>query len=131
MSSISLGGDVLAVSDHDVLGPAGDGEVATVDPATEVAGAEIAVGIKGAGVVFRVQVAQQHLWASRADLAVDDDDVGDSRTTIGLGGMVEVIRCADGHDRNLGRAVHAGHHRLVEIVAAVRISAGGTERRHR
>ena len=63
--------DVLAVADDDVLGSAGDHEVVVVEPAAEVAGAEVAVLVEGVGVVLGVQVAHQHLRSARPDLAVD------------------------------------------------------------
>ncbi len=65
-----LGRDVLAVADDDVLRSTGDDEAVAV-PAAEIPGAEVAVVVEGVGLVLGVQIADQHLGAARADLAVD------------------------------------------------------------
>src|SRR3546814_12607052 len=62
--------DVLAVADDDVLGAAGDDHVALVDPAREIAGAEITFTVESRCLIFGAQITDQHLRAARADLAV-------------------------------------------------------------
>ena len=64
-----FGRDVLAVSDDDVLDPSGDDEVVVIDPAGEIAGAEIPVVVERFDFVVGVQVTDQHLWAARMNLA--------------------------------------------------------------
>ena len=86
-----LGRDVLAVADDDVLGPAGDDQVTVVDPAAEITGPEVTLVIEGRGLVFGMQVADQHLRAARADLAVDQLDVGDAGPAVGVRRMFGVV----------------------------------------
>ena len=86
-----FGRDVLAVADDDVLGPAGDHEVLVVHPAAEVAGAEVAVVIEGFGLVFGMQIADQHLRSARSDLAVDQLDVGDPGASVGVRRVLGVV----------------------------------------
>ena len=68
-----LGRDLLAESDHDVLGPPGDGEVAVGVDRAEVAGAQPAVGGERIGVQRRVEIPQEQLGANGLDLPVGSE----------------------------------------------------------
>ena len=78
-----------------------------VDPAAEITCAEIAFVVEGARLVLQAQIADEHLGAAGADLAVDQLDVGDARFAIGVGRMVGVFQRADCGHRHLGRPVDA------------------------
>ena len=58
----------------------------------QVAGAEIAGLVEGPGAILGVQVPAEHLRPAGADLAVDDDDLGDSGATVGVGGPLRVVQ---------------------------------------
>src|SRR3546814_16269589 len=77
--------DVLAVADDDVLGAAGDDHVALVDPAREIAGAEITFTVARRCLIFGAQITNQHLRAARADLAVIRCRSEERR--VGIGGV--------------------------------------------
>src|SRR5580704_19621444 len=66
----SLCADVLAATDDDVLEAAGNGQVAARVEPPQVAGAEVAVGIKGVSVERMVRVPGHHLRSPSADLAL-------------------------------------------------------------
>ena len=87
-----LGRDVLSVADDDVLGAACHDEVPVVGEPAQVAGAEIAGLVEGPGAILGVQVPAEHLRPAGADLAVDDDDLGDSGAAVGVGGPLRVVQ---------------------------------------
>ena len=66
-----------------------------------------------------MQIADEHLWATGPDLALDEFDVGDSRTAIGVRGVLDIVQCAHSRDRNLGRSVDATDRSLLEIGCGV------------
>ncbi len=61
MSSISLGEMFSPLRMMTSLARPGDDEVVAVDPAAEIAGAEVAFGVERVGLVLGVQIAEQHL----------------------------------------------------------------------
>jgi hypothetical protein len=119
-----FGRDVLAVADDDVLGAPGHDEIVVVHPCAQVAGGEVAVGVEATGRVVGMQVADQHLRSAGVDLTgalgrrgvVGEPDVGDPGAAVGVGRVVDVagVGHADGGHGHLGRAVHPGHHRVLE-----------------
>src|SRR5690348_15959666 len=75
-----LGRDVLSVADDDVLRSTGDHKEFVVNPAADVSGAKVPRIVERVGLVAWMQVADQHLRTARSNLAVDDLDIGDSRS---------------------------------------------------
>jgi len=98
-----FGCDVLAVADDDVLGPPGDDEVLIVDPAGEIPGAKVTLGIEGFGFILRMLVANQHLRPAGVDfaglVAADELDVSQARVAVSVGGVVGVLQTPDRRHR--------------------------------
>ncbi|MFD0382949.1 hypothetical protein ACFQ2B_12985 [Streptomyces stramineus] len=65
-----LGRDVLALADDDVLGPAGEDEVASGGEVAEIAGAEEPVGVERLGGPVGVEVAAADGLAAQPDVPV-------------------------------------------------------------
>src|ERR1700743_3083672 len=112
-----LGGDVLAVADDDVFGASGDHQAVTVDPARQVPGAEIPVGVKRLGLVLGMLVPDQHLRSSHADLPVAvESHLGETDPAVGVGGPLAVARRTYGGGRGFRRAQTAGQRAGLEQV---------------
>src|SRR5690349_12240372 len=65
-----LRADVLARADDDVLLPSGDDDVALVHATPEIAHAEVAVRVEGAGVVIGMQIPDELLRPADENLAL-------------------------------------------------------------
>src|SRR5688572_30264487 len=65
-----LGADVLAAADDEVLLAPADTQITPLDEIAEVAGVEVALGVEALPGLHRVGVAEHHLRAARADLAL-------------------------------------------------------------
>src|SRR5262249_30741674 len=88
-----FGRNVLAVANDDILGSPGDDEVVVIDPAGEITGVEITIGIESFGRVLGVQVTDKHLRSTGVDFTTDrtsavEFDLGEPGTAVGVCGMV-------------------------------------------
>src|SRR6266568_1485972 len=123
--------DVLAQADDDLLAPPGDLEIAVPDHPPEVAGSKEIVFRELANLVLGLEIANEHAGRANHDISfgawrehlaglVDDAELRGDLTVRYLPLPRFSARSDTGaNERDLGRSIGAGHHRILELMRCI------------